>query len=268
MLDMGFAPQLNRILQVVPRKRQTMLFSATMPTAIVQIARQHMELPINVEIAPSGTTAEKVTQEVFFVSRETKTRLLDFFLQQIPGPVLVFTRTKHGARKLTRQVKALKHKAAEIHSDRSMAQRREALEGFKSGRYRILVATDIAARGIDVTGIELVVNYDLPSNSEDYVHRIGRTARAGRPGRAISFATFDQRGDIWNIEKVLRTALPISKLPESIAQKKGEALLDSEDLSYRPIESPLNEEKPTSVVFGRQPKGSRSSRRPSHGRRR
>ena len=268
MLDMGFAPQLNRIMQVIPHKRQTMLFSATMPTAIVDIARRHMELPINVEIAPSGTTADKIAQEVFFVSKETKIRLLELFLGQIPGPVLVFTRTKHGARKLTRQVKSLGHKAAEIHSDRSLAQRREALDGFKSGRYRILVATDIAARGIDVTGIELVVNYDLPSNSEDYVHRIGRTARAGRPGRAISFATFDQRGDIWNIEKLLRTALPISKVPPLLPAGKGDGKSDPEELSYRPVESPHTESKSQSPAFGRQPRGHRNHRRPSSGRRR
>jgi ATP-dependent RNA helicase RhlE len=214
MLDMGFAPQINKILMAVPRDRQTMLFSATMPTEIVAIAKRHMELPINVEIAPSGTTSDNVTHEVFFIAKEAKSRLLEVMLNRHPGPVLVFTRTKHGARKLTRQVKAMKFSAAEIHSDRSLAQRREALEGFKSGKYRVLVATDIAARGIDVTGIESVINFDLPSVSEDYVHRIGRTARAGRNGRAISFATFDQRGDIWRIEKLIRSQLPVSKVPD------------------------------------------------------
>ncbi len=213
MLDMGFAPQINRILATVPKTRQTMLFSATIPNAIVAIAKRHMELPIHVEIAPSGTTVEKVAQEVFFIAKEAKTRLLEVMLARHPGPTLVFTRTKHGARKLTRQVKNIGISTAEIHSDRSLAQRRDALEGFKAGKYRVLVATDIAARGIDVTGIETVINYDLPSNSEDYVHRIGRTARAGRAGRAVSFATFDQRGDIWRIEQLIRTALPVSSVP-------------------------------------------------------
>ncbi|MCC6964509.1 MAG: DEAD/DEAH box helicase [candidate division Zixibacteria bacterium] len=213
MLDMGFAPQINKILATIPRSRQTMLFSATMPKEIVAIAQKHMELPVHVEIARPGTAAEKVTQEVFFVDRPAKSRLLEVLLQQYNGPVLIFTRTKHAARKLNRQVRMMGHKAAELHSNRSLSQRREALEGFKFGKYRILVATDIAARGIDVTGIELVVNYDLPSNSEDYVHRIGRTGRAGRAGRAVSFAAFDQRGEIKRIEQLIRTALPVAKLP-------------------------------------------------------
>lgn len=214
MLDMGFAPQINKILALVPNNRQTMLFSATMPSEIVTIARQHMALPVNVEIAPPGTAAEKVMQEVFFVDKGEKSRLLELMLSQHPGPILVFSRTKHGAKKITRYMKAAGHTAAEIHSNRTQAQRRDALEGFKSGKYRVLIATDIAARGIDVTGIEVVINYDLPSNSEDYVHRIGRTGRAGRPGHAISFATFDQERDIRDIEQLIRTALPVSRTPE------------------------------------------------------
>lgn len=213
MLDMGFSLQINRILSLVPRERQTMLFSATMPNAIVAIAQKHMQLPVRVEIARSGTLADKVIQELFFIGKEGKSRLLEVLLGQVPGPVLVFTRTKFGAKKLARHVKAMGHTAADIHSDRSLAQRRDALEGFKSGKYRVLVATDIAARGIDVTGIELVVNYDLPTNPEDYVHRIGRTGRAGRAGRAVSFATFEQRGDVRDIERLIRIALPISPLP-------------------------------------------------------
>lgn len=214
MLDMGFAPQINKILSLVPKSRQTMLFSATMPKEIVAIAQSHMELPVQVEIARPGTAADKVTQEVFFVDRSAKSRLLEVLLQQYPGPVLTFTRTKHAAKNLTRQVKIMGHNAAEIHSNRSLGQRRDALEGFKSGKYRVLIATDIAARGIDVSGIELVINYDLPSNSEDYVHRIGRTGRAGLAGRAISFATFDQRGEVRRIEQLIRTALPVTQLPQ------------------------------------------------------
>lgn len=213
MLDMGFAPQINKILEALPTDRQTMLFSATMPSEIVGIARRHMKLPINIEIAPSGTTAENVTQEVYFIEREAKTQLLEVVLKEYHGSVLVFTRTKHGAHKLTRHVKTFGHSAAEIHSDRSLGQRRDALDGFKTGKYRVLIATDIAARGIDVTGIELVVNYDLPSASEDYVHRIGRTARAGLAGRAISFATFDQRNDIRDIERLVRTGLKVRSVP-------------------------------------------------------
>ena len=213
MLDMGFAPQLNKILRAVPKDRQTMLFSATIPPEIMGLARQHMKLPINIEIAPSGTAPEKVVQEVFFIEKEAKSRLLEVLLTQYHGAVLVFTRTKHGAHKLTRNMRATGHSVAEIHSDRSLGQRRDALEGFKSGKYRVMIATDIAARGIDVVGIELVVNYDLPNNTQDYVHRIGRTARAGMAGRAISFATFEQRSDIRDIERLIRTGISIKQVP-------------------------------------------------------
>jgi len=213
MLDMGFAPQLKRILQSVPRDRQTMLFSATMPQDIVAIARANMKLPICVEIAPSGTTVAKVTQELFFVEKHDKPRLLENILHEYRGPVLVFSRTKFGARKIAANIRAMGHTAAEIHSNRSLSQRREALEGFKNGKYRVLAATDIASRGIDVKGIELVLNYDLPQSPEGYVHRIGRTARAGGAGHAISFATPDQRGDVRGIERLIRITLPLSKLP-------------------------------------------------------
>ena len=214
MLDMGFAPQIKRIMAVIPKQRQTMLFSATMPRTIVTIARQHMKHPVHVEIARSGTAADNVIQEVFFVEKREKTSLLDVQLKQHPGPALVFTRTKYGASILTRNLKQLGYAAAEIHSNKTLPQRRKALDGFKSGKYRVLVATDIASRGIDVQGIEIVVNYDLPSNSEDYVHRIGRTARAGRAGRAISFATFNQTVEVRAIEELTRTELAVSPLPK------------------------------------------------------
>jgi ATP-dependent RNA helicase RhlE len=213
MLDMGFAPQLNKILRTVPKDRQTMLFSATMPTEILGLAHRHMKLPINIEIAPSGTAVDKVVQEVFFIEKEAKSQLLEVMLAEYHGPVLVFTRTKHGARKLARHLRIVGHLAVEIHSDRTQGQRTSALAGFKSGKYRVMVATDIAARGIDVVGIELVVNYDLPTNTQDYVHRIGRTARAGMAGRAISFATFDQRKDIKDIERFIRMGLEIKLVP-------------------------------------------------------
>ncbi|HVO28995.1 MAG TPA: DEAD/DEAH box helicase [Candidatus Paceibacterota bacterium] len=214
MLDMGFAPQLKRILEHVPRERQTMLFSATMPETIVRLANSYMKLPLRIEIAPPGTAIAKVTQELFFIDKADKPRLLEKLLYEYRGSVLVFSRTKFGAKKIAANVRALGHTAAELHSNKSLNQRREALDGFRNGKYRVLVATDIAARGIDVKGIELVLNYDLPTNAEDYVHRIGRTARAGAAGHAISFATPDQRGDVRDIERLMRVALPQSKLPE------------------------------------------------------
>lgn len=219
MLDMGFLPQIQRILRVIPKDRQTMLFSATIPKEVVGIAASHMKLPVHVEVAPSGTAAERIIQELFIVKKDAKKQLLAKLLGQYHGPVLLFSRTKVGARKITRYIKGLGYAAAEIHSDRSLAQRREALEGFKVGRYRILAATDIAARGIDVVGIELVLNYDLPDDVENYVHRIGRTGRAGHEGRAISFATPEQGKDIRNIENLIKTALPIVEHPELPKEK-------------------------------------------------
>ncbi len=214
MLDMGFAPQIDTILRFVPKDRQTMLFSATIPQEIIKIATSHMKLPVSIEIAPSGTAAERVTQEVFIIQRDAKRTLLNKLLNQYHGTVLIFSRTKIGAHKITRAIKEAGHRVAEIHSDRSLAQRREALDGFKSGKHRILVATDIAARGIDVIGIELVINYDLPEDVENYVHRIGRTGRAGHNGHAISFARPDQGNDVKNIERLIRTKIRISEHPE------------------------------------------------------
>lgn len=211
MLDMGFAPQIELILRYLPKERQTLLFSATIPEEIMRIADKHMKLPVCVEIAPSGTAAEDVTQELFIVRRENKTQLLSKLLTKYHGAVLLFTRTKNGAKKIAAKIRDMGYRAVEMHSDRSLTQRREALDGFKSGRYKILVATDIAARGIHVTGIELVINYDLPEDAQNYVHRIGRTGRIGHKGHAVSFATPDQKRDVKNIEKLIRKTLPVAK---------------------------------------------------------
>lgn len=216
MLDMGFAPQLKKILAHVPVERQTMLFSATMPPEIMKMARMFMKLPVQIEVAPPGTASSNVTHEVFVVGRNQKLPLLNKLLGDYRGSVLIFTRTKFAAKKVARDVRAFGHTANELHSNRSLGQRQEALSGFKNGRYRVLVATDIAARGIDVTGIELVINYDLPDQAEDYVHRIGRTGRAGAVGHAISFATPDQRRDLQTIERLIKKAIPLAKLPESL----------------------------------------------------
>jgi len=223
MLDMGFAPQIEKILRFLPKERQTMLFSATMPKEIMNIAAKYMKLPLSVEIAPSGTTSEKVTQELFIVKKEAKAQLLKKLLMQYHGSVLLFSRTKHNARKIVKSIRGMGHSASEIHSNRSLSQRREALEGFKSGKYRVLVATDIASRGIDVSGIQLVINYDLPEDAENYVHRIGRTARAGHKGHAISFATPDQGNDVRDIEKLIKASLPVSKHAELTLDKFSES---------------------------------------------
>jgi ATP-dependent RNA helicase RhlE len=217
MFDMGFAPQLKRIFQSLPTERQTMLFSATMPESIVNLARAHMKMPTRVEIARSGTAAEAVTHELYFVPKELKMQLLKTILAAQTGPVIVFVRTKHGVRKIERLLKQDGLNATSIHSDRNLNQRTAALEGFKRGQYRIMVATDIAARGLHVDGIALVLNYDLPSVSEDYVHRIGRTGRAGERGRAISFATPDQAADVKGIERLIRITISRQPLPGHLA---------------------------------------------------
>ena len=211
MLDMGFAPQLEEIMKRLPKERQTVLFSATMPREILRLASVHMSSPIHIEIAPSGTTVDLVDQEMHVVKKENKHSHLEKILNKYTGSVLVFTRTKHGARSLARNLGYSGHKVAEIHSNLSFNQRKESMTGFKNKKYRILIATDIAARGIDVVGIELVVNYDLPDNSEDYVHRIGRTARAGSMGKAISFAMPSQRSDIYSIERVINKKLNLTE---------------------------------------------------------
>jgi ATP-dependent RNA helicase RhlE len=223
MFDIGFAPQIKRILSLTPKDRQTMLFSATMPKPIAEMAAHFMKAPLRIEVAPAGTSAAKVEQEVFIASKESKLQLLDKVLADNPGTVLVFSRTKFGAKRITSAVINMGHTAVEIHSNRSLAQRKAALDGFKSGKYRVLVATDIAARGIDVKNITLVVNYDLPDNPEDYVHRIGRTGRAGGSGKAISFAAPEERMDLKTIERLIRKTLPILALPV-LPPKRAHAL--------------------------------------------
>ena len=256
MLDMGFSPQIEKILKFLPKERQTMLFSATIPKEIMSIAAKHMKLPVSIEIAPSGTTAERITQELFIVKKEAKTQLLKSVLSQYHGAVLLFSRTKHNARKLCRSIYEMGYKAAEIHSNRSLAQRREALEGFKSGKYKVLVATDIAARGIDVTGIELVINYDLPEDAQNYVHRIGRTGRAGHKGHAISFATPDQSGEVKDIERLIRTTLPISKHPGLSHEKFFHISQESgQRTSHRPSHHSSNKEQ-TRNFFRKQKRNS------------
>ncbi len=208
MLDIGFLPQIKEIMKKMPERRQTMLFSATMPPAISSLAATHMALPLRIEVAPSGTTVELVEQEIIVVARSAKFLLLAKLLGETTGPVLVFTRTKHNASNVSKALRDAGFAATEIHSNRSLMQRKSAMDGFKRGKYRIMVATDIAARGIDVKDIALVINFDLPEQTEDYVHRIGRTARAGHSGKAVSFAMPDQHRDILMIERLIKKILP------------------------------------------------------------
>jgi superfamily II DNA/RNA helicase len=204
MLDMGFSPQIEEILKSVPKERQTMLFSATMPTEITNLAAKHLKLPIRIEVAPQGTTVENVTQEMIVLEAKDKMKYLEKIIKENEGSILIFVRTRYGVKNIAKKLVSNGHRATEIHSDLSQGQRKRALDSFKSGRSRIMVATDVAARGLDVKGIELVINYDLPDSSSDYVHRIGRTARAGKKGKAISLATPSQLKNIKAIEALIK----------------------------------------------------------------
>jgi len=219
MLDMGFEPDIKRILGHLKKENlQTMLFSATMPEDISKIANNYLKKPLRIEVSPVGSAARDVEQEIFIVAPAKKEELLKKILNEYTGSVLMFCRTKYGVQKLARIISLIGHTATEIHSNRSLGQRKQALAGFKSGRYRVLVATDIASRGIDVVGISLVINYDLPEKAEDYVHRIGRTGRAGLSGKAISFVAPEQKYSVKTIERLIKTTLAV-KIVEGITEQ-------------------------------------------------
>jgi ATP-dependent RNA helicase RhlE len=223
MLDMGFKPQLDRILAKVPRRRQTMLYSATMGADVAAFARACLVDPVKVEIVKSGTVAARAEQQVFFVPMHSKTDLLLELLKQDESTTLVFMRTKHRADRLAKQLHRAGHRVSAIHGGRSQGQRSTALDGFKSGRYRVLVATDVAARGIDVEEIGHVVNFDLSRNPEDHVHRVGRTARAGAGGRATSFCAPEEGGLLAAIERFTRTSIARAKTPEHLMNRPAPA---------------------------------------------
>ncbi|PJF39529.1 MAG: DEAD/DEAH box helicase, partial [Chloroflexi bacterium] len=205
MLDMGFIHDVKRIIKALPTKRQTLLFSATMPQDIQDLADHILFNPVRVEVTPQATTVEKIDQSVFFVEKNGKVPLLKHLLaDKAVRRVLVFTRTKHRANKVAKQLGQSRVRAEAIHGNKSQTARERALANFKSGKTRVLVATDIAARGIDVDRVTHVINFDLPNEPESYVHRIGRTARAGASGIAYSFCDVDERKHLRNIERLIR----------------------------------------------------------------
>ena len=219
MLDLGFIHALKRIVKLIPAKRQTLFFSATMPKDIRTLADTYLTDPAQVAVTPVATTVERVEQQVTFVNQAEKTALLTLFFQTTKiERALVFSRTKHGADKIVRQLDAAGIAASAIHGNKSQPQREKALAAFRAGEVPILVATDIAARGIDVSGVSHVINYDLPNVPEQYVHRIGRTARAGADGIAIGFCADDERAYLRDIEKLTRQKLAVTPLPEGFAQ--------------------------------------------------
>ncbi|MBF0137523.1 MAG: DEAD/DEAH box helicase [Magnetococcus sp. DMHC-1] len=210
MLDMGFIHDVRKVIAALPPKRQTLLFSATMPETITDLANGILHNPARVEVTPQATTVERVEQKVFYVEKANKIHLLKKILaQETADRVLIFTRTKHGANRLVEQLERIQVTTAAIHSNKSQGARERALGQFRAGDIRVLVATDIAARGIDVAGVSHVINFDLPNEPESYVHRIGRTARAGREGAAISFCDATERGYLRDIERIIRQELPV-----------------------------------------------------------
>jgi ATP-dependent RNA helicase RhlE len=226
MLDMGFLPDIRRVLRHLPPKRQTLFFSATLPQPIVELSREMLRNPATISIERKAAPATGITQSVFPVSQDLKLPLLETLLKR--GEIqnaIVFTRTKHRANRVFEQLERHKVRVARIHGNRSQAQRTDALAGFKNGRYQILVATDIAARGIDVEALSHVVNFDVPGMPEDYIHRVGRTARAELTGDAITFVAPDEENDLRAIERAISKRLPRITVPDfDYAQKPAERL--------------------------------------------
>jgi ATP-dependent RNA helicase RhlE len=226
MLDMGFLPDIRRVLKHLPTKRQTLFFSATLPQAIVELSRDMLKNPAMISIERKAAPATGITQSVFPVSQDLKMPLLETLLER--GEIrsaIVFTRTKHRANRVFEQLERKKVNVARIHGNRSQMQRTEALNGFKAGKYRILVATDIAARGIDVEALSHVVNFDVPNVPEDYIHRVGRTARAEMTGDAITFVAPDEESDLRDIERAINKRLPRVTVPDfDYKQKPPEKL--------------------------------------------
>jgi len=207
MLDMGFLPSINRIIATIPSDRQTLCFSATLESSVRHLVESHVRDAVRIAVGSVTKPIEQVELHLYEVEQDRKLGLLERMLGQEAGSFLVFARTKHGAERLSKTLAREGVKAAAIHGDRSQNQRNQALRGFQEGYYRVLVATDVAARGIHVEGISHVVNYDLPQAPGDFIHRVGRTGRAGARGTASTFATRAQRADVALIERTLETRL-------------------------------------------------------------
>ncbi len=210
MLDMGFVHDVRRVLKVIPKQRQSLFFSATMPPAIIELANGILTKPVRVEVTPPATTVEKIDQSVYYVEKRQKRQLLQHLLSSEDiDTALVFTRTKHGANKVAQGLTKAGIQAEAIHGNKSQNARQQALSNFKSRRTRVLVATDIASRGIDVDALSHVINYDLPNEPETYVHRIGRTGRAGESGIAMSFCDVEEKPYLRDIVKLIKRQIPV-----------------------------------------------------------
>lgn len=224
MLDLGFIHALRKIAARLGTPRQTMLFSATMPKQMEELSRAYLTNPKRVQVAPPGKAADKVTQSIIFLEKAHKPgKLREILSRDLDALTLVFARTKHGAEKLMKQLVADGYNAASIHGNKSQGQRDRAIKAFRDGTVRTLVATDVAARGIDIPGVTYVINYDLPDTPDNYVHRIGRTARAGREGEAIAFCAPEEADLLWQVEKVMKIEIPVASgtRPERLGKTVG-----------------------------------------------
>ena len=260
MLDMGFIHDLRKIVTFCPERRQTLMFSATMPPEIRKLANEWLHKPSNVQTARVSAPAEKVRQSVYFVERRQKGRLLEQFLNQSAGGrTLVFSRTKHGADKIVKFLQKGKIRAAAIHGNKSQSARQRALEQFKSKSPPVLVATDIAARGLDINEVSHVINYDFPEVAETYVHRIGRTARAGASGSAVSFCTSDDVYTLRGIEKLTRRKINVATDHPELTSDIAPEPTVAQGRSFR-----RNGQKPA-WQKGRRPKSSGNGRKNTPG---
>jgi len=245
MLDMGFLPDLRRVLRHLPPRRQTLFFSATMPAPIAELAREMLHNPATINLERRAAPALGITQAVYPVAQHLKAPLLIELLRRDEvRDALVFTRTKHRADRLTRTLEGAGIKVARIHGNRSQSQRTEALAGFKGGKYRVLVATDIAARGIDVTALGHVINFDVPAIPEDYIHRVGRTARAEMTGAAFSFMSPEEESNVRGIERAIDKRLPRVTMPDFDYNARGDSGPDGRECFRRP---------PQHAAHGRRP---------------
>ena len=260
MLDMGFIHALRKIAKHIPLKRQTLLFSATMPKDIEEIAGTYLRDPVRVQVAPPGKPAEKIVQGVHFIPNGDKAKLLEDYLKKHPGEqALVFGRTKHGSEKLSKLLAQWGFKVGSIHGNKSQNQRDRTLTEFRNGELDVLVATDVAARGIDIPGVRHVYNYDLPNVPENYVHRIGRTARAGAEGNAVAFCAPAEMGELQAIEKVLKKPIPVIGGAPWAADIVAAAPKPGQNRNQRPGGG-----RPGQKPQGGRPQGKPQGARPEH----
>ncbi len=254
MLDMGFLPTIEKIIATMPRDRQTLFFSATIESSVKHLVARHVPNGVRIEVGSATKPAEQVRLQLYEVEQEHKLGLLETMLRREEGSFLVFARTKHGADRLSKKLACQGVKTAAIHGDRSQNQRNQALRGFQEGQYRVLVATDVASRGIHVDGISHVVNYDLPQVPEDFIHRVGRTGRAGAHGTAHTFGTRSERGEIARIERTLAIRMIRCQSPETgCDQRQGAPVI--------PIAAPRQEQRHWRTFKPSRRAGARQARR-------